>query len=285
VAWQGFWASLQPGRPLASAFASTRGKGHEHAGPEPCWPDGTGVDGRRVHGMAGGVGLGHSGPRRHVAPCFTCRRRPQPFNCAGGAKRLRGHLFRDEVSSPRTPASFCTWCLSNLSETCRQLRRHCKAVGHACGPADRWPQRKAAACGTRVTGEADPEPFWLRGTELDGSLGSYRVNEGGTGPLRHGTGHCVHLPAAAEVGQRGSGSLPFLGAQGLHAQELLSVAGWPESFPDAQVLPAATDASAGGHCLQLVVLLQYLPLACLVGFSHVVHNRAIRPCTIQRDLF
>jgi hypothetical protein len=38
-AWQGFWASLQLGRPLASAFASTRGRAHEqtaapsHAGP------------------------------------------------------------------------------------------------------------------------------------------------------------------------------------------------------------------------------------------------------------
>ena len=59
--------------------------------------------------------------------------------------------------------------LHDVNEARKQLGRHGKGVGHACGPAERWLQRKAAACGRghgRVTGEADPEPLWPSGTGL-----------------------------------------------------------------------------------------------------------------------
>jgi hypothetical protein len=67
------------------------------------------------------------------------------------------------------------------------------------------------------------------------------------------TGDDEYAPTASHpTSQPLARSLPLLGAQGL--QELLSVAVGPEPFPDAQVLLAATDPSAGAHFLQLVLV-------------------------------
>ena len=75
--------------------------------------------------------------------------RREAGSCAGegggGSCRVVHTSRREDVELTRDVALRRVVIFIHLGEACRQLGRHGKAFWYACGPADRRPQRLAAA--------------------------------------------------------------------------------------------------------------------------------------------